>query len=174
MTTVGVGIHGHYHSRHKRVGTFWAYSLYDSTNLERDALRNRIRLDVLPMLERINPQVGESLSSLCSVLQGSLPYYHEGIQTSMRNRGITPNEFGREWLSDRPEMNVLLHEWLRPMHFNAAQQAEMLSAATATSGRIWESDTHKVLLDRKALVAERKDTENKSPIIRNADSIKEG
>ena len=63
-------------------------------------------------------------------------------------------------------MNVLLHEWLRPMHFNAAQQAEMLSAATATSGRIWESDTHRVLLDRKALVAERKDTENKSPIIR--------
>ena len=34
MATVGVGIHGHYHSRHKRVRTFWAYSLYDSANLE--------------------------------------------------------------------------------------------------------------------------------------------
>ena len=137
----------------------------DSTNLERDAVRNRIRLDVLPLLESINPQASEALSSLCDIMQGSLPYYHRGIQMTMNERGITSHQFGRQWLEPSGEADVLLHEWLRPMHFNASQQAEMMASAKSTSGRIWESDTHRVLLDRHALVAEEKVADTRMPVI---------
>lgn len=137
----------------------------DSTNLERDAVRNRIRLDVLPLLSTINPQISEALSALCTILQGSLPYYQEGVQICMKKNGITPSEFDLKWLADTPKENVLLHEWLRPMHFNAAQQAEMMAARDNTCGRIWESDTHRVLLDRTALVAERKGIKTEKPVI---------
>ncbi len=137
----------------------------DSTNLERDALRNRIRLDVLPLLQTLNPQATANLSSLCDIMQGSLPYYHEGIREAMSQRGITAQEFGRQWLTGTPEADVLLHEWLRPMHFNATQQTEMQAAASSTSGRIWESDTHRVLLDRLSLVAERKEEASQMPVI---------
>lgn len=137
----------------------------DSTNLERDAVRNRIRLDVLPMLQSINPQATASLSALCSIMQGSLPYYHEGIQQTMHDKGITPSRFGTKWLSEGEAAEALLHEWLRPMHFNAAQQGEMLEVAGGTSGRMWESDTHRVLLDRDALVAEAKDAARAMPVV---------
>lgn len=137
----------------------------DSTNLERDAVRNRIRLDVLPMLQSINPQATASLSALCSIVQGSLPYYHEGISQAMKAKGITPSRLGTEWLARGEASEALLHEWLRPMHFNAAQQSEMQEAAGGTSGRMWESDTHRVLLDREALVAEAKDTALTMPIV---------
>lgn len=137
----------------------------DSTNLERDAIRNRIRLDVLPLLQSINPQASAMLSALCSIVQGSLPYYHTGISLAMKERGITTQLFGRQWLTDDPTSDVLLHEWLRPMHFNATQQIEMKEAADGTSGQIWESDTHRVLLDRNALVAEAKNRTLQVPVV---------
>ena len=137
----------------------------DSTNLERDALRNRIRLDVLPMLANLNPQATANLSSLCSIMQGSLPYYQAGIALAMSERGITPCLFGRQWLAGDQESSTLLHEWLRPMHFNAAQQAEMQESAGSVSGRMWESNTHRVLLDRHALVAEAKGQTPVKPLV---------
>ena len=71
----------------------------DSTNLERDAIRNRIRMDVLPLLEAINPQATSALASLGNIIQGSMPHYREGIRQGMQARGITPQRFGRQWLT---------------------------------------------------------------------------
>lgn len=137
----------------------------DSTNLERDAIRNRIRMDVLPLLEAINPQATSALASLGNIIQGSMPHYREGIRQGMQARGITPQRFGRQWLTGTPQDEALLYEWLRPMHFNAVQQHEMQASANATSGRVWESDTYRVLLDRADLVAEEKETEARMPAI---------
>lgn len=39
---------------------------HDATNLDRDYLRNRLRLDVMPLLREINPQVGRQLRQLAS------------------------------------------------------------------------------------------------------------
>ena len=137
----------------------------DSTNLEREATRNRIRLDVLPMMESINPQTTASLCSLCEIVQDSLPYYYAGIRQTMEKRGITPQHFGRQWLTGTGKDDILLYEWLRPMHFNATQQAEMRNSGNSTSGRIWESETHRVLLDRTALLAESKSEHTRMPVI---------
>lgn len=137
----------------------------DSTNLERDAVRNRIRLDVLPLLQSINPQAATAISQFASIMQGSLPYYHKGIRQTMNEHDITTLQFGRQWLTGTPEADILLNEWLRPMHFNATQQAEMMASGQSTSGRIWESDTHRVLLDRTCLVAEAKCEAALMPVI---------
>ena len=116
----------------------------DSTNSERIAQRNLIRLDVMPLLRSINPKVVEHLCRACDNVRQSLPYYIIGIETSFREMGITEDTFP---LSAQSSL-TLLHEWLAGKGFNATQEEEMLNSVV---GRMWHSNTHTVLRDRKAL-----------------------
>lgn len=54
----------------------------DSTNQERDAQRNRIRLDILPLLQDINPKAIEHLAQTATHIQESLPIYEAGLNVS--------------------------------------------------------------------------------------------
>ncbi len=107
----------------------------DSTNAERDALRNRIRLDVIPLLKDINPK---AVKHICSTAQ---------IVESVLN---SPQ--------DKPYTLHTLHEWLRPYGFTSAQIMSILSEINGPSGAVYESPTHRLLRDRGQLIlAERKE-----------------
>lgn len=120
----------------------------DSTNNERDALRNRLRLDVVPLLRDINPAAVEHLCRACDNVRHSLPYYVKGIDSAFAELGITDDTFPLRALSSR----TLLHEWLADRGFNGAQEEEMLRAAESGTGRMWHSRDFTVLRDRDALL----------------------
>ena len=128
----------------------------DSTNAERIAQRNRIRLDVIPLLQSINPAAVEHLSRACDNVRHSLPYYTKGIETSFREHGITDETFPLKALSTKEVGGAtLLHEWLAGKGFNATQEAEMRSLphrGEVRNGAMWHSHTHTVLRDREALL----------------------
>lgn len=127
----------------------------DSTNSERIAQRNKARLDLIPILQSINPAAVEHLSLACDNVRQSLPYYIKGIETSFKELGITEKEFPISVLiSNSCSLipNPLLHEWLAGKGFNSAQEAEMLKAAESEVGRMWMSHSHTVLRDRKSLI----------------------
>jgi tRNA(Ile)-lysidine synthase len=65
----------------------------DSTNSERIAQRNRIRLDVIPLLQSINPAAVEHLALACDNMRQSLPYYIKGIEATFQELGITEERF---------------------------------------------------------------------------------
>ena len=129
----------------------------DSTNSERIAQRNRIRLDVIPLLQSINPAAVEHLSRACDNVRETLPYYIKGIEASFRELGITEETFPLKSLplkgvGGSPKETggaTLLHEWLAGKGFNGAQEAEMLRGEV---GAMWHSHTHTVLRDREALL----------------------
>lgn len=122
----------------------------DSTNSERIAQRNRIRLDVIPLLQSINPAAVEHLSRACDNVRESLPYYIKGIDVSFRELGITEDAFPLKALHLKEAGGAtLLHEWLASKGFNGAQEAEMLRGEV---GAMWHSHTHTVLRDREALL----------------------
>ncbi len=101
----------------------------DSTNAERDALRNRLRLDVIPLLRDINPKAVEHICNMAELVASYLD---------------TPPEGGYTLHS--------LHEWLQPYGFNSAQIRAVLREMNGPSGAIYESPTHRLLRDRGKLL----------------------
>lgn len=96
----------------------------DSTNYERDAQRNIIRLDVLPLLQSINPQAVRHIAETASAVQESLPYFE--------SKG---NMFEASTLTE-------LYEATRHANFTRTQLTDILDART---GAIIESKSHKLL-----------------------------
>lgn len=111
----------------------------DSTNLERDAQRNRLRLDVIPLLRQLNPQAVEHIAQAASRVADALPYYMKGIEQSDE---LTP---------------TTLHEQLRGCGFTAAQEQQIWSGIHGTPGAVFETSTHRLLCNRGHFVLQAKE-----------------
>ena len=134
----------------------------DSTNSERIAERNRIRLDVIPLLQSINPSAVEHLLLASENVQESLPYYMKGIETAFKEQDITANEFPLSALTS----STLLHEWLRGKGFNQAQEEDILQSSKTQPGKMWHSKSYTILLDRQALLLSPLNREIVVPLIK--------
>lgn len=124
----------------------------DSTNSERIAQRNKVRLDLIPLLRDINPAAIDHLCRACDNVRQSMPYYIKGIETTFKENGITADTFPLSAFHLGEEAGGgggLLHEWLAGKGFNRTQEEEMLTSSQV--GKIWNSSTHTVLRDREAL-----------------------
>ena len=124
----------------------------DSTNMERDALRNRIRLDVLPMLCELNPKISALLAQTANHAREELVYFQKGIEQEGKEKGIQKDILCTEALHSCLCPATMLHEWLRGYGFNAAQEQEMLEIPNGTSGQLWTSSSHRLLHDRGRLL----------------------
>lgn len=116
----------------------------DSTNAERDALRNRIRLDIIPLLERLNPQAVKNIAMTATHMQEALPIYERGLNTG---RATTLTE---------------LHEALLGCGFNATQESNIWTGAV---GSLIESDTHVLLKTRTQMVLMNKSERIQEPTL---------
>lgn len=115
----------------------------DSTNRERDAIRNRIRLDIIPMLESINPKAVRHLAETASAVQETLPYLKSSM--SWTESESTNNEVIFNYDEDLCfEASTLteLHETTRHALFTRTQLNDILNART---GALIESRTHRLL-----------------------------
>ncbi len=111
----------------------------DSTNAQRDALRNKLRLDVMPLLRDINPRAVEHICNVAELVDSYLSTHEEGAYTLHS-----------------------LDEWLRPYGFNSAQIRAIHREQGGASGAIYESPTHRLLRNRgKLTLSER--TESSMP-----------
>lgn len=120
----------------------------DSTNLERDALRNRLRLDILPQLQQLNPQATQHIAEAASHVAEALPYYEKGIGQSTELTATT------------------LHEKLRGCGFTPSQEAAILQQSEGQPGAIYESATHRLLRDRGQFILEAKaDSQEETPTL---------
>ena len=117
----------------------------DSTNLEREALRNCIRLDILPQLQQLNPHAIQHIAEAASHVAEALPYYEKGVEISGELTATT------------------LHERLRGCGFTPAQEAEILQQADGQPGAVYESPTHRLLRDRGQFVLEEKADSHEEP-----------
>ena len=124
----------------------------DSTNLQREAIRNRIRLDILPLMEEINPNIIRTLADTCRYMEASLPFYQRGIEEEVRKvtDGETSVDIRR--LQESGHAGVLIYEWLKDKEFTQSQLREMTESLNGTPGKIWESGSYRVLKDRNNLI----------------------
>lgn len=119
----------------------------DSTNLEADVQRNRIRLQVLPLLRKLNPAVDDHISQMAENLleaQKTLDAVSEVYLNSKELNLCELDKFGsREYF---------VFEWAKNYGFNGSQIAQILKAKT---GRVFSSPTgYDLLADRGRLIVE--------------------
>ena len=125
----------------------------DSTNLVPDVLRNKIRLQLLPLMETVNPAARANLLATARHISEAEKVYDQTMQ-QWRERLVSGNAVRLESLKSLPSAESFLHEWLSPMGFTPAQTRQMAKALDGQPGKLFTSLTHEVLIDRDALLVE--------------------
>ncbi|WP_321437912.1 tRNA lysidine(34) synthetase TilS [uncultured Bacteroides sp.] len=126
----------------------------DSTNLQDEYTRNKIRLNLLPMMETINPSIKPSLFSTASHLLDASIIYDKVIEEG-KKRVITNEGISIEKLLTEPSPRALLFEILYPLGFNSAQADDIFLSLDRQSGRKFFSPAWMVVRDRAYLLIKR-------------------
>ena len=118
----------------------------DSTNLEADVLRNKVRLRVLPLLEEIAPGAIANIDKTANYLREAEKVYNEEIDNEKIL--LMYNKYHKS--ISVPSLSSLLHEWLSPLGFNSTQTEQIVGCMNQT-GREFHSATHTLVVDREFL-----------------------
>ena len=119
----------------------------DSTNLEADVQRNIVRLEVLPLLKKLNPAVAENIQRTAE----NLAEAQQVLDVAIANIN-SGNILNLSDLENHGSSEYLAFEWLKKYGFNGDQVRQILDAET---GKIISSATgYDVLKDRGRLIVE--------------------
>ena len=125
----------------------------DSTNLEDEYTRNKIRLNLLPLMQEINPSVKNSLIETSNHLNDVATIYNKVIDEA-KTRIITPEGIRINALLDEPAPEAFLFETLHPLGFNSAQIKDIANSLHGQSGKQFVSKEWRVIKDRNLLLLE--------------------
>lgn len=127
----------------------------DASNLEDKYSRNKIRQHVWPVLREINPGLEETFRGNLERLE-EINVLYEWALDNLRRDWTTQRgdelHIAVEPLRDFPAARTLLFEWLRPYGFSSGQAGEIFASLHNDPGAVFYSATHRVLLDRDALI----------------------
>ena len=119
----------------------------DSTNLEADVQRNIMRLEVLPLLRKLNPAVAENIQRTAENLAEAQLVLNVAIASINSSNVLNLSDLEKYGSSE-----YLAFEWLKKYGFNGDQVRQILDADT---GKIVSSSTgYDVLKDRGRLIVE--------------------
>ena len=139
----------------------------DSTNLHNDVKRNKIRLDVMPLLRELNPSVSQSIFESSLRVGEALKVFDEAMKRSiadvttvLASQRITTSSsqhlvISVERLKQQPSPEYTLHEILSSYGFTSAQIEQIYgSLDTCSAGKIIASDSHELAFDRGSLLVQ--------------------
>lgn len=128
----------------------------DSTNNEDMYARNKIRLNVIPVLEAINPSVKESVNKTAEHLTQVANIYYM-YMAQVKANIFADNKINISMLVQYLEPEAILFELLSPYGFNSATVRQIFESVISQSGKIFYSETHELLKDRGYLILKKKD-----------------
>ncbi|MDE6822206.1 tRNA lysidine(34) synthetase TilS [Bacteroides acidifaciens] len=135
----------------------------DSTNLEDEYTRNKIRLNVLPLMQTINPSVKNSLIETSNYLNDVSAIYNRYIEEA-KTRITTSEGIRIRQLLKEPAPEALLFEILHPLGFNSAQIKDIANSLHGQPGKQFSSKEWRVIKDRELLLLEKAQSENKEEL----------
>lgn len=119
----------------------------DSTNLEADVVRNKIRLDILPRMQEINPSLMATVQDTIGRLNEAYELYVSAVENA-KDRVMEGRRIDMEALCRVPAPRTVLFEILSVYGFNSLQVAEIYEQMAGEPGRIYESAEWRLLRDR--------------------------
>ena len=123
----------------------------DSTNLETDYTRNKIRLQLLPLMRGINPDVDNAVTETAAHLQQAYSVYRNAMdQAESDIISKTENGFSIDIprLANLPSAGAFLFEVLSPLGFNSTQIDSIAASTGSQPGLQFRSATHLLTKDR--------------------------
>lgn len=125
----------------------------DSTNLEDEFTRNKIRLHLLPLMQTVNPSVKKGLMETSNYLGDVFAIYNRYMEEAkarmMTEKGIRIAELLKE-----PAPEAFLFEVLHPLGFNSAQIKDVFRSVAGQPGKFFCSRNWRIVRDRDCLLVE--------------------
>ena len=135
----------------------------DSTNLQDEYTRNKIRLNLLPLMQEINTLVKEHIIYTSNYLIDVNRIYNKGIEEG-KQRVIEKGNIRIVPLLKEPSPEALLFEILYPLGFNAAQTKNILTMLEGQTGKQFISkDGWRVVKNRELLLIDKKEKQENPP-----------
>jgi tRNA(Ile)-lysidine synthase len=128
----------------------------DSSNSSTKYARNKLRIDVIPKLKEINPHLEETFetnSRRFKELEDFLKFQTEQLRFEIFK--ILPSgdaSINIEDLKKLQPKSLLLYELFKPYNFSEAVLEDLEKSWDRQPGKVFESATHSLLLDRMALI----------------------
>ncbi len=120
----------------------------DSTNLETDVKRNKVRLQVLPLLRTLNSAVSDNIQRMVENVAEAQIVLDSLLDNFNKHNTLELSELEKYGSSE-----YVIYEWLKNYGFNGTQARQVLEAET---GKIMSSSQgYDVLKDRERLIIER-------------------
>jgi tRNA(Ile)-lysidine synthase len=132
----------------------------DSTNNEDLYTRNKIRLNIIPLMETINPSAKEAVirtSEHLAQAETIYKYYIEQVKSDI----FKDDAIDIRKLVQYMEPEAVLYEILAPYNFNSATVGQIFGSMAGRPGKIFYSETHKLVKDREYYIL--KKNNNLSP-----------
>lgn len=139
----------------------------DSTNLIDDTTRNKIRLDIVPLLEEINPAAKENICRMTELIADAEHILKQTIIDKLS--AITRQQDGYTVIDslnnvfDSASISYAVFYLLQPLGFNAEQMREI--ASSDKHGAKWQSNSHTVVIERGNILIAPNDYDVKQPQI---------
>ncbi len=132
----------------------------DSTNLEDDVTRNKLRLNIIPLLEQINPAASDNIAQTALRMVEAGKVFDSAMDDAVANVTAESTDdyirINKELLNTVASKEYTLHTILSPYHFSPSQIEEISQSDFSQSGKLWESSTHQLVVDRQALLLRKK------------------
>lgn len=132
----------------------------DSSNESDKYSRNKIRLNVIPQLESINPKTIENINTTLShfhELDDLFLFFVKNIKKNVLSEENNFIKINIDKLLTYPSVNTILFEILRNYGFSSAQSKEIEKALQEHhSGKLWFTQTHEMVLNRDFLIIREK------------------
>lgn len=141
----------------------------DSTNLVDDVVRNKIRLDILPLMRKINPSVGSSIAKTAMRMEEVAKVFNSTISEAA-NHALVYNcnnkaKISLAQLSSGPSPENVLFHILKTYSFTPFQIEQIYLSLNSGPGTEFRSSTHDLLIDREYIFIEPLDDTEHKPFV---------